>query len=220
MPMVICAMSVLMMFVSSDEPIIQSLQGTYLESWFYYENSIVFGMATGVFAGIVVWFFVVYIPEQRKRSILKLNMIYSYRRFKENILYIFLIATNEQNSESAEELCDPQKFEDFFQGEKWYKVHNFLNAREDYFRDLLAEIELLSREALYVRNNYNIPDESVHKFLGNLSNLSHDHENRNPHCDYDHKKTLMRFLWSIFGQWDIVNGPYEEDPIQRMIDKM
>ena len=222
----LCILSVFFMIAGSDEPVIGMLEGTAWEGWMHkmhIGNSVVFGMATGVFSGLVVWFFAIYIPERAKRKILKTNLSNQYRHFRESILKTFLFAARgSYGSGDIEYLQDYRNFSKFFgknDSQHWYAVINGLTDREDYFQDILLQMEFLSREAMYVLNNCDIQDKKIHDFLSGLSALALSYKNTDTKNDSD-LKPLMRFLWSIFALWDIVNGQREEDHIQKMIDKI
>lgn len=228
MPVVICVISMLVMFVSSDEPIIELLHGTFLEHWFYYKNSIVFEMAAGVFSGMVIWFLVVYIPDRNKRKILRDNLSRQYHDFKEAILTIFMFAVEGgADMRKVEILMDYRKFQDFFEEEeengmnRWGIVINWLSNRKDYVREIVMEMELLGREAQHARDNCGIHDQYVDAFLGRLIATPHRYKEIHIGDNYDiMMKPFMRLLWSIFAQWNYVDGQHKEDPIQRMIDRM
>ena len=222
----LCILSVFFMIAGSDEPVIGMLEGTAWEGWMHkmhIGNSVVFGMATGVFSGLVVWFFAVYIPERAKRKILKTNLSNQYRYFRENVLRIFLFAVHgHANSAEMADLQDHRKFKKFFgknNSQHWYTVVNWLPNNEYYFQAILHEMEFLSRESMYVLNNCNIQDKKVHDFLSGLSAMALMHKRADSQHDSD-LKPLMRLLWSIFAQWNFSDGQHEEDPIQKMIDRI
>ena len=233
MPIVLCALSVFFMVAGSDEPVIGMLEGTALESWLHKAhigNSVVFGLATGVFSGLVVWFFAAHIPEQKKRKILRTNFSNCYRGFRERVLDVFLVALGRSEEfggsehPPAKDLQHHQKFEEFF-GEifnenninRWCVVARLIDDDKDLLQEILREMELLSQEAMHVRNNCSFQDESIHFFLGWLSYMALGFKKTNPYCDYEYKKSLLRFLWTIYAQWD---GQYEDYPIQKMIDRI
>ena len=232
MPIALCVLSVFFMVAGSDEPVIGMLEGTALESWLHKAhigNSVVFGLATGVFSGLVIWFFAVYIPEHNKRRILRTNLSSDYNWFRERVLGIFLTALRRDEEFKRSEcpqikdLQHHQKFKEFFgenKSSRWYAVARSIGNDADLLQQILQEMELLSREAMHVRNNYNIQDETIHAFLGRLSAMALGFEKTNPYCDYNYRKSLMGFLWGIFSQWSFVDGQHEEDPIQKMIDRI
>ena len=226
--MLIGVVSLLLMIANSDEPIIDTTEGTLLALLVqktYIGNSILFELSAGVFSGMIIWVFLVYIPANKKRKILRIHLSERYRSFKINILNQFFFAIRGSVSpEEVESLLDYQKFRDFFDGDNkqyWYDIANKLDDDEYYYlREIQKEMALLSREAEHVRNNCDIQDEKTQVFLRNLSYMALDFKRTNLSCNYDYTKSLMRFLWSIFAQWDHINGQYEEDPIQLMIDKI
>ena len=233
-PVIILLLSVFFMFAGSNEPVPDIFKDTMLESWLYkmhIGNSIVFGLATSMFSGIVVWFLVVYIPEQQRRNILKRSLSTHYRNFKIKTIRILLYGVEDVSEPEYEGvdlprlLCDHREFKKFFKyndynDERWYEVANFLSDRGDYLKDLLVGMEIFGREVAHVRNILDIHDEDVYRSLGYMENWYLVRQNTNVHCDYDYMKSLMRFLWSVFAQWNHTEGQHKEDPIQRMIDSI
>lgn len=226
--------SVFLMIAGADEPVVGALEGTFVEPWLHQlhiGNSIVFGMGTGIFSGVVVWFVAVYIPEQNKRRILRNNLSNCYRRFRENVLQIFLVAMQQYRDNQklpqpeyvrAEDLMDYRKCREFFEqnnSEYWYNVANGIDD-EVIMQRIMQQMELLSQEAEHVRNHCGIQDQKVHNFLGRMSDIALDFKRTNPHCSYDYTKSLMRFLWEVLAQWSFGTGHQEKDPIQTMIDEI
>lgn len=216
--------SVFLMVAGGNEPPISLLKGTVLESLLYklhINSPIVSGLGIGIFSGWAVWFFSVHLSEQRRKKIMRAHLTDAYKNFRERLMYIFLFGTQGgADVMLAEKLQDYREFKEFFDDEHWGCLFGWLGERDDYLLEIHQEIEILSNEAKYVRDKCNIEDVSVHDFLGRISNLALEYKQTNAKCTYEYRKTLLRFLWGMFSQWNIISGQYEKDPIQNMIDKI
>lgn len=223
-PVLLGVISAFLIVAGGSEPPIALIQGTVWESLLYklhIGNSTVSGVGIGVFSGWTVWFFSVYIPEQKRRKIMKTHLAGAYRRFRINLLTIFLFSTREgANSVLIEKLQDHREFRKFFNHQRWQGVSIWLSERQDYLREIHLEMKIISQEAMHVRNNCNIQDMRVHAFLGGMSDMALEYQQINSKCDYEYRKSLLRFLWGLFAQWSFASGQHEKDPIQIMIDRI
>jgi hypothetical protein len=218
--------SIFGIFSGSQEPVIKILEGTSLASWLealHNGNTIFFKLSAGILVSIFFWFIVVYVPERKRKKILKHNLAVHYQNFKEDTIQILLLASGStHDSKKPKELCDYRKFKDFFlenKNEKWYAALNGLQANEGYLNDILVEIEILTNEVAYVLNNVRMEEEKVYSFFKRLSANVCRLKNSSVFKD-DPVKHLGTFLFGILARWSIIEGQKEEDVIQLMIDRI
>lgn len=213
------------MFAGGNEPIIGILRGTPLEPYLYqlnYSNSIIFNLSVGYLVSVFFWLLVVYYPEQHRRHILRDNLNLRYKNFKEDTIHILLQAAGTYDSSLPKELCDHQKFKEFFyenKKEHWYAALNGLQSSKGHMDDLLLELELLAHEVSYALNNISIQDTKVHAFFKRLNEHIYRLKNANVYS-YDQVKYLGNFLWEIHTWWSCIYGQRKNDVIQNMIDDL
>lgn len=214
------------MFSGSNEAIVEFLRGTAIEPYVlaaHNGNSIVFNLSIGYLVSIFFWLLVVHFPEQSRRLILRDNLSRRYQDFKESTIEILLCASiDTHDSQLPKELCDHQKFRDYFDEnskERWYAALNGLQKNKDHIGDLLLELELFAGEVSYVLNNVSIQDPKVHSFFKQLSENIYRLKSSSVYS-YDQVKYLGGFLWGILTRWNNIEGQREDDAIQSMIDAL
>ena len=82
---VLAFLSFVAMFVFGSEPPIPWLKGKWVEPWLYrlhYPNGIVFNLAVGFLISLFFWLLVGYLPERKKRAILRRRLTQRYANFK------------------------------------------------------------------------------------------------------------------------------------------
>ena len=93
---VLIILAIVGMLSGSDEPIVSFLRGTSVETLtlkLHSGNTILFNLSVGFLTGVFLWVLVAWIPEQRKRTILKSNLKRHYHNFKEDVIQILLWAS-------------------------------------------------------------------------------------------------------------------------------
>lgn len=213
-------------FSGSAEPVVGFLRGTTIEPYLlalHNGNSIVFNLSVGYLVSLFFWLLVVYLPERSRRLILRDNLRRRYQDFRESTIQILLWASiGAHDSELPKELCDHQKFREFFDGndkEHWYAALNGLQGNKDRVDELLLELQLFASEVSYVLNSVNIQDPKVHSFFKLLSENIYRLKNSTVYS-YDQVKYLGNFLWEIHARWSLINGQLEDDIIQEMINAL
>lgn len=223
---VLFCVSFLLIAIGGSEPVIGAIKG-YLwgaSLYAYVGTSVILGVGTGLFTGVVVWLFAVYFPEQNKRKILRNSMDRCYQSFRRQIL-ILLCQMLQGEAPAHEELQDYKKFWAFFsQNDFQYRraVEEFLRDNPHYIDKILHEIKIFCREAIHVRNNIDIQPPKVHNFLGDMVEGLSQFQFRNLHLDYggDELEFFVGYLFGIFTQWNNHDGQMDKDPIQTMIDEI
>jgi hypothetical protein len=210
-------------FAGSNEPVPELLLGTPLQSLLEYlhsGNSILFNLSVGFLVSLFFWWLLVYMPQEKKRRILRTNLTNRYKYFRLSIIQIFLFACQgSYESGLPDELLEHERFKAFFKEDKsknWYAVLNGLEDRPDWIEEILVEMEIFSKEIDYVLNNADIRDEKVHSFFKSFE--SHIYKlKKSPTYSGDQVKYLGNFLWEILAHWSGVEGYRKNDVIQDMI---
>lgn len=220
-PAVTGVIALLFIVVGGYAPFVGFLQGTALHPVLYKMHMwshILSGVGVGILSGLVVWVAAVYLPQLKKRRILRASMAYRYRTFRETLLKNFLaMSKGGYMIGEPEALQDPEKFRKFFDTNRWGVVQENLSENKYHLREVLNEFELLYQEAVYVRSNCDFQDEKVHLFLERLSATIARVKNPAPH-DSEELGDLLWFARTMFTQWNHVDGDLGEDVIQKMID--
>jgi hypothetical protein len=121
----------------------------------------VFAIATGLVGGGLVsflfYYLVVYLPEARKKSIIKINLLRLYRRIKKDILWAVVHASIKggrtdlsPDLDTIEELMTPPSFKAAFEGgresdEGFYAFENQMDDTPE-FRQIVLSLEMLSKQ--------------------------------------------------------------------------
>jgi hypothetical protein len=223
---ILFVISIAFAFVSSGEPVIHLIEGTALQpvlETIHWRNSIVFDLSVGTLCGILLWFLVSWLPEQRKRTLLRENLATHYNQFKEDTIAIFLSALGSSyDAELPGRLTDHKQFREYFganRSSKWNEVLNGFEAQPRLVNDLLVELEILSSEINYVLNNVAITNAEVHAFFKHLSGLIYRLKEQDQFTG-DDLKPVSRFLWSIFSRWNFSDGQLQDDVVENMIRRI
>jgi len=221
-------LSVLLAFKASNEPILSIFQGTWVESFFQQfdtGNSIIFGLSIGFLVSVFFYILVVWLPNRRRKSLIKRNFEEQYRTFKHDTISIFLMACQGfHDSELPRKLSDQSEFVKFFREPigsdprniRWYTVLNGL--KEHHLKSLLVVMEIFMNEVAYVLNNIDINDPEVFAFFKRLSQAVY--QLKNSTLGYEEIKPLDSFIWQIFGGFSIIDGRRDYDVVKKMINKI
>lgn len=220
-------LAIIGMFSGADEPVVSVLQGTKVEeiaNRLHTGNTIVFNSSVSFLTGVFVWFLVVWIPEQRKRTVLKTNLLRRYREFKETVIQNSLWASVGTHESGLVEILanDHEAFQNYFRenrSQRWYDVLNGLEENRDYLNDILVELEILSNEFSYALNNLNVDDDQVHSFFKRMTEHVYKLKNSKIYT-HDQVKYLGNFLWEILARWSMISGQADSDIVEDMIDRL
>ena len=181
----------------------------------------------GVFISFLFYYLVVVVPENRRRESIKSNLLFQYKRIKEDILYQVIFASQKggredirADTETLKKLNTVEGFRDLFSGgreanEGFYAFRNHMSADVPEFREIIFGFKMLAEQIDFVMHNYPISDPNVFKLLNNLKHAFRHVEFSGP--GYDEEKAVSRLIWEIFGGSDWANGPRDYDLIERMI---
>jgi hypothetical protein len=194
----------------------------------------VFSVATNLTAGAIVsflfYFLVVHLPEARKKSVIKTNLLHLYRTIKEDILQAVVHASIKggrkdlsANLETIEELMTPAGFKAAFQGgreadEGFYAFENQMDKDTPEFRQIVLHLEMLSKQIEFLLHNYTISDQAAFDFFKRLELGLMQIRANGP--GYDESKQLCGFIWEVYAGWNPFMGDTGGDVIEKMIDSL
>ncbi len=185
-------------------------------------------LLTGGAVSFLFYFLVVFIPERRKKTIIKTNLKASYLNIKRDILWQVVFASRKggrsdisTDSETIDNLMDMQKFKDAFSSgregnEGYYAFCNQMSDDTPEFREILLKFKMLAKQIEYILDNYGFEDQQVFDFLKRLEMFLMRMEVQKP--GYDESKLLCNFIYELFSGWDMIEGYRSYDKIQKMID--
>ena len=194
----------------------------------YNENifcNFLYNFSIAIITSTLFYFFIVFIPEQKRRSVIKINFEEQYILFKKDCIYLFLSALGEASNEKLwEKLCDLKEFKKYFKEkyqshpDKWNAV--WANMDDFLLEELLIQLGLFKDEIHFVLYNTDIYDKRVLSFFKLLSQHVYKFYLRGINLENDTKKELFRFLWELFSGWNFYEGYKNEDIVKIMIDKI
>lgn len=190
-----------------------------------------YGLTASVLTGGLVSFFfywlVVYVPDQRKRRIIKDNLSRMYRGIKKDMLYAVVFASRkggrcdlQPDMETIERLMAPEGFREAFDGgreadEGFYAFENEMSDNTPEFQQILLYLEMLAKQIEFVLHNYTMDDPNLFDFFKRLDLMLLSLRRSPP--GYDESKPLCKFVYEIFAGWNLVDGYRGYDPIAKMI---
>lgn len=135
-----------------------------------------YNISIAIIAASIFYIFIVFIPEQKRKAIIKSNFEEQYIYFKKECIFLFLSALGESSSgDLLEKLCKLDEFKEYFKEkcpnyqDKWHKVWQNL---EDYLlEDLLVQLSILKDEVYFVLYNTEIYDKKYYHFLKYYRNI-------------------------------------------------
>jgi hypothetical protein len=193
-----------------------------------------FAVATNLLAGGLVsflfYFLVVHLPERRKKSIIKANLVSIYANIKTDILWAVVHASikggrNDLASQyqTIEALMSPTGFKAAFEDgresdEGFYAFENQMSDDTPEFRKIVLNLKMLSKQIEFLLHNYTIPNQQAFDFFKRLELVLMQLQANGP--GYDESKPLCRFIWEMFTGWNWVKGDMGEDGIRTMINEL
>ncbi len=177
-----------------------------------------FAVFTNVLVGILIsfvfYYFIVYLPESRRRKILKDGALRIYKNIKRDILYAVICASIkggrndlETDSEFVDTLMSPSSFKALFEGGKeategFYAFENQTGDRTSEFKEIVLNFELLAKQLSFLLSVYRIESGQKFNLLKRIEILLLRLSDSEP--GYDESKPLCRFIWEIYAGWDFI----------------
>jgi hypothetical protein len=182
---------------------------------------------TGGIISFLFYFLVVFTPENRKRTIIKNNLSKFYWDIKHDILWQIVFASIRggrsdltTDTDEVGRLMSVEAFRAAFANgreatEGFYAFENQMSEDTNEFREIILNLQILSKQIDYVLENYAIEDQKIFDFLKRLEGFLIKIQHLQP--GYDESKALCGFIWEIFSGFNIVEGYRGYDIIEKMI---
>ncbi len=187
----------------------------------------IYAVSISIIAACIFYIFNIFLPEQKRKTIIKQDFEDQYLYFKKECIYIFLSAFGKSiNTKLVQKLCDLDEFQKHFKEKcgnaqiRWDKVATELDCNKIFLKDILVQLSTLRNEVAFILNNAEINDKKVLSFFKLLSQNVYSYRERGINMDYDEKKRLLQFLWQLFSGWSFIDGYREEDIVKIMIQKI
>jgi hypothetical protein len=166
-------------------------------------NPIIFNVSISYVASVILWLLVAWLPERRRRGILRTNLRNHYMLFREEIAHILLRAaargSHAIDIELPKKLVDPAAFREYFsvnRDQNWYDALNGLQSNAEVLQDLLLEIDLFANEVASVVAKVEFDDSEPLAFFKRL--IHHVQRLKNASVySYDQVKYLGNFVWEV-----------------------
>ena len=204
--------------------------GTNLRRLWWWADA--FAVSINLLAGGIIsflfYFLVVVVPERRKRSIIKSNLRRLYRDIKSDILWQVVFASIKggradltTDPDKVDKLMEIESFKKAFAhgreaNEGFYAFENQMSDETSEFREIVLNLEMLSKQIEFVLHNYAIDDQKAFDFFKRLELLLMKLQSMG--AGYDESKPLCRFIWEMFTGFDWIEGYRGYDPIEKMIE--
>ena len=189
-------------------------------------NPIVFNLSASYIASVILWVLAVWLPERRRRAILKTNLRNHYKLFREEVVQILLRAAADGSHaidlELPKKLSEPASFREYFsrnQNQYWYDAMNGLQSHPEVLQDLLLEIDLLSSEVASAVAKVEFDDSEPLAFFKRLTHHVARLKGASVYS-YDQVKYLGNFVWEVLALWSIIDGQRKDDIIESMISRI
>jgi hypothetical protein len=193
-----------------------------------------FAVATNLLSGglvsFLLYFLVVYLPERRKKAIIKTNLLRMYRDIKQEILWAVVHASIKggrrdlvPNSDTVDRLMSPKGFKDAFKhgrqaNEGFYAFENQMSDDTPEFRTIVLNLQMLSKQIEFVLHNYIIEDQGVFDYFKRLELFLMRIQTNGP--GYDESKQLCGFIWEVCAGWNMLRGDIGHDTIEKTISDL
>lgn len=219
-------LSMFVLVIAND---ILSVRWTDMVWWeHFYSLSVPF--LTGGIVSFLFFFLVVYVPDRRKRRLIKEYLRQFYRTLKRDILYEVTFACKKggrrdlgASSDTVKKLLTVEGYRKAFRGGKnadegIYAFRNGLCVDGSEYREIVWHLQVLAKQIDYVLRKYPFADPKIFDFFKRLevSLLSW----RDSEPGYDESKRLSGFLGEIFGGFSIIDGYRGYDIVEKMIEEI
>ena len=212
---------------------------------FKLSSPMIFSLSSGYLVSWIFYIVVVYIPEKRRRNLIKKNLKESFYIFKEKVIEQFLFALyGALNASTIKDhnLLDIRSFNEFFDykvkncpknederlfdgdwlsnhSSRWYALLN--KIKPEHFKEVKIEIEIFNKTLISSAQSVNITNSFIFSVITNLSRHLYRLKHLEPENDnHDDEKSFMRSLSEMFSGWDFIEGQKKYDPIIFLIKEM
>jgi len=187
----------------------------------------IYAVSISIIAACIFYFLNIYLPEQKRKTIIKQDFEEQYLYFKEECIYIFLSALRKSiNPKLVRKLCDLDEFKKYFKEkcgnaqDRWDKVGTELDCNKIFLKNILVQLGILRNEVAFILNNTEINDKYVLSFFKLLSQNVYSYRVTGINMEYNERNRLLGFLWELFTGWSFSDGYRKEDIVKLMIQKI
>lgn len=187
----------------------------------------IYAVSVSTIAACIFYIFNIFLPEQKRKTIIKQDFEEQYLYFKKDCIYIFLsVFAKPINPELVQKLCDLHEFKEYFKEKcgnaqiRWDKVGTELDCNKIFQKDILLQLGILRNEVAFILNNTEINDKYVLSFFKLLSQNVYVYRITDINMEYNERNRLLGFLWELFTGWSFAEGYREEDIVKLMIQKI
>lgn len=187
----------------------------------------IYAVSISIIAACIFYIFNIFLPEQKRNTIIKQDFEKQYLHFKEDCIYIFLSVFGKSiDIKLVQKLCDLDEFKKYFKEKcgnaqvRWDKVTAKLDCNEIFLKNILIQLSILRNEVAFILNNTEINEKNVLLFFKLLSQIIYSHKEKGINMEYEEKEALLRFLWELFTGWSFIRGYRKEDIVKLMIQKI
>lgn len=196
-------------------------------SWWADAFAVLTNLLVGALVSFFFYYLVVHYPEQRKKGVIKNNLIRMYRNIKRDILMQVVHASMlggrrdlSSDQDTIERLMTPSGFraayEDGREGDEgFYAFENQMSYDTPQFREIVLNLHILSKQIEFVLHNYHFDDEKSFESFKRLELGLLRLQQSVP--GYDESKELCRFVWEVFAGWSWIDGNRDYDVIEKMV---
>lgn len=182
----------------------------------------------GTIVSFIFYYLVVFVPERRRRNVIKGNLQKFYSELKYNILEQIIVASEKggrtdlsPDSGTIEKLLAIDEFKKAYEGgregnEGFYAFQNYIGQDVPEYQEIVFCFHILSKQIDFVLHNVSITDQRVFDFFKNLELYLTKVERIGP--GYYEERFLSRFIWEIFAGFSIIDGYRGYDIIEKMIE--
>lgn len=190
---------------------------------------------TGFIISISFYYIVVNIPTRHRHFIIKSNLQEMYIIIKRDILVQIIYASKKggiqgisNESDTINSLMTVDGFTSVFAGGKksnegWYAFQNGLGKDGMEFKEIISNLQLLSKQIDFILQNYIMLSSQELKILKLLQVDILKMENLQPpnvEPYREDERVLIGFLWRMYSGWSWKGGYLGYDPIEKIIKEI
>lgn len=195
--------------------------------WWEDAYAIASNILISCFVSFVFFFLLVYVPESRRRKMLRQNALSVYRSVKRDILRNVLAASikgGRKDLSSSEDVLDklmhPHEFRERFEkgslgDEGFYAFANQMSDETYEFIEIVNQLKVLSHHLNFLMHNFPFRDERLFGYVTRLEQLLLRIQTSG--AGYDESKPLCRYIYQVYAGWDWVSGYTGYDPVEKSL---
>lgn len=208
----LCFITVLLFLALNFFHFIYRCVDSYLDAYSLANNFLIC-----IVTSYIIYLVVVYIPEQKRKNIIKNQLKKRYAYSKERIMNILISSLDVQNCQLFDfNSCEAWRL---FWEKYHYSVMNGLEGDNNKIDVILCELSSLKDEVSFVLYKLDIANAELFDQLKLLQEVINDYGK----CENgtDDLKFMIRFLTRTFSACDAISGKHgNEDHISRIIDQI